>query len=136
MVGLFLSLYFYSLEYKEERIEKTYLWIVATQNSNIIKNICKKMIINIIELKFNSVINKCPATRFAVNRIDNDNGRIKILIVSIIVIKGASIIGVFKGIKWIIMFFVFLYIDIIIKNNQNGNAIDIEKIICLDDEKI
>jgi hypothetical protein len=44
----------------------------------------------IIELKFNNVINKCPAIRFAVNRIDKDIGRIKILIVSIIVIRGAK----------------------------------------------
>lgn len=43
----------------------------------------------IIELKFNNVISKCPAIKFAVNRIDKDKGRIIILIVSIIVIKGA-----------------------------------------------
>jgi hypothetical protein len=45
------------------------------------------MIIN--ELKFRRVINKCPAIKLAVNRIERDNGRIKILIVSIIVINGA-----------------------------------------------
>jgi len=48
------------------------------------------MIINIIELKFSKVINRCPAIKLAVNRIDSDNGRIKILIVSIKVIKGAK----------------------------------------------
>jgi len=48
------------------------------------------MINSIIELKFKSVINKCPAIKLAVNRIDNENGRIKILIVSISVIKGAK----------------------------------------------
>lgn len=60
----------------------------------------------------------------------------KILIVSIIVIRGASSKGVFIGIKWIIKFFRFIIIDIIIKKNQNGNAKVIEKIICLEDEKI
>jgi hypothetical protein len=95
-----------------------------------------KIIINIIELKFNKVINKWPAIRLAVNRIDNERGRIKILIVSIIAINGANIIGVFKGIKWIIIFWKFLIIDIIIKNSQKGNAKVKEKIICLEDEKI
>lgn len=51
-------------------------------------NICIKIIININELKFNKVINRWPAIRFAVSRIDNDKGRIKILIVSINVING------------------------------------------------
>lgn len=91
---------------------------------------------NIIELKFSKVINRCPAIRFAVNRIESDKGRIKILIVSIIAIKGANKIGVFIGIKWIIKFFKFKVIDIIIKNNQNGKARVIEKIIWLEDEKI
>lgn len=47
-------------------------------------------IIIINELKFNRVINKCPAIKLAVSRIDSDRGRIKILIVSIIVINGAK----------------------------------------------
>lgn len=81
--------YHYSLEYKDERIENTYLWIKATHNSKIIINIWINIIIIIIELKFNNVINKCPAIKFAVSRIDNDIGRIIILIVSMIVINGA-----------------------------------------------
>lgn len=44
----------------------------------------------IIELKFNNVISKCPAIKFAVRRIDKENGRIIILIVSMIVINGAK----------------------------------------------
>lgn len=44
----------------------------------------------IIELKFNNVINKCPAIKLAVSRIAKDIGRIIILIVSIIVINGAK----------------------------------------------
>ena len=46
------------------------------------------MIIN--EFEFNKVINKCPAIILAVSRIESEKGRIKILIVSIIVIKGAK----------------------------------------------
>lgn len=53
-------------------------------------NIWIIIMINIIELEFNKVIIKWPAIKFAVNRIDKDIGRIKILIVSIIVIKGAK----------------------------------------------
>jgi len=49
-----------------------------------------KIIINIIESEFNNVISRCPAIMFAVNRIAKDMGRISILIVSIIVIKGAK----------------------------------------------
>ncbi|EPZ62151.1 hypothetical protein H477_5671 [[Clostridium] sordellii ATCC 9714] len=48
-----------------------------------------KIIIIISELKFNKVINKCPAIKLAVKRIERDIGRIIILIVSIIVINGA-----------------------------------------------
>lgn len=65
----------------------------------------------------------------AVRRIDNDNGRMIILIVSISTRNGVKIIGVFNGIKWAIKVFVFLYIDMIIKKNQNGIAIVGEKII-------
>lgn len=85
-----INFYHYSLEYKDERIENTYLWIRATHNSKIIMNIWIKMIIIIIELKFNKVIKRWPAIKFAVSRIDRDKGRIIILIVSISVIKGAK----------------------------------------------
>jgi hypothetical protein len=85
-----VNFYHYSLEYNDERIENTYLWIKATHNSKIIMNIWIRIINNNIELKFKSVINKWPAIKFAVNRIDSERGRIIILIVSIIVIKGAK----------------------------------------------
>lgn len=85
-----INFYHYSLEYKDERIEKTYLWIKATHNSKVIINIWINTKIIINELKFNNVISKCPAIKFAVNRIDRDSGRIIILIVSIIVISGAK----------------------------------------------
>lgn len=82
--------------------------MIATDISNIIINICIVKIKIIKELKFSKVISKCPAIIFAVNRIDNDSGRIKILIVSIIVIKGANIIGVLSGIRCAIIFFGWL----------------------------
>jgi len=129
-----IDFFLFSLKKSEARIEKTYFWIRATQSSKIIINIWINKIIIIIELKFNKVINKCPAIRLAVNRIAKDKGRIIILTLSIIVIKGASKIGVLRGIKCAIICLVFLIIDIIIKNNQNGKANDNEKIICLDDE--
>lgn len=91
---------------------------------------------NINELKFNNVINKCPAIKFAVNRIESDKGRIIILIVSMIVMNGAKKIGVLIGIRCAIIFLVLLINDIIIKNNQNGKAKLNEKIIWLEDEKI
>lgn len=87
-------------------------------------------------MKFNNVISKCPAIKFAVNRIASDKGRIIILVVSIKTINGAKIIGVFKGIRCEIKFLKFLNIDNKIKNIQNGIANVNEKIMCLDDEKI
>lgn len=90
----------------------------------------------IIELKFKSVIKRWPAIKLAVRRIESDNGRIKILIVSISVINGAKQIGVLIGIKWAIIFFVFLQVEKMILNNQNGNARVIENTIWLEEEKI
>jgi hypothetical protein len=46
----------------------------------------------------NKLINKCPATIFAISRIAKVIGRIKFLIVSIITINDESIIGVPLGI--------------------------------------
>ena len=46
------------------------------------------------------VSNKCPATMFAANRIDNVIGRIIFLTVSIITITGIKNDGVPKGTKW------------------------------------
>lgn len=75
--------------------------MIATHNSKIIINIWIIKIKIIIEFQFIKVINRCPAIKFAVNRIDKDNGRIRILISSIKAISGAKKIGVFNGIKWI-----------------------------------
>lgn len=45
-----LIFFIYSLEYNEESIENTYLWIIATHSSNIIIKICRIIIISMIEL--------------------------------------------------------------------------------------
>lgn len=46
-----------------------------------------------------SLISRCPAIIFAVNRTANDPGRIMFLVVSIITIKGISTGGVPEGIR-------------------------------------
>lgn len=69
-----------------------------------------------------NVISKCPAIILAANRIDSVKGRIILLIVSIITIKGIKIVGVPLGIKWINLFLVLINIICIIKPTQNGKA--------------
>ena len=82
------------------------------------------------------VINKCPAIILAANRIDNVKGRIILLIVSIITIKGIKIVGVPLGIKWINLFFVLIKDIWIIKPTHNGSAKDNVNLICLVGVKI
>ena len=82
------------------------------------------------------VINKCPAIILAANRIDNVNGRIMFLIVSIKTIKGIKIEGVPLGIKWINEFLVLIKAIWINKATQKGKANVNVKDICLDAVKI
>lgn len=48
----------------------------------------------------NKVINKCPATIFAINRTESVIGRITLLIDSINTIKGIKAEGVLWGTRW------------------------------------
>lgn len=92
------------------RTEKTYAWIIETENSRINRIVCLK-IINIIKAwelislpeSPKRVRSKWPAIIFAVNRIDKVKGRITILIDSIITINGMRMGGVPIGIKWAIV---------------------------------
>jgi len=61
------------------------------------------------------VNNKCPAVIFAVRRTANFAGRIRLLIVSVIIIIGFSMVGVPWGTKCSYMWLVFL----IHRNNIN-----------------
>ena len=79
----------------------TYPWIKATAISNTIKHSCAENIgirdiIDVIPPPVN-LSSKCPATIFAINRIDSVIGRITDLIVSIITIKGIKIFGAPTG---------------------------------------
>jgi hypothetical protein len=65
----------------------------------MIKRIIKRKLESIGPFEESSVINKCPAIIFAVNRTARVPGRIKFLIVSINTIKGIRIGGVPLGIK-------------------------------------
>lgn len=62
-------------------------------------------------------------------------GRIKFLIVSIITIKNVSIIGDPKGTKWVIILLKDVIHPFNIKVIQKGNAIIIDKIMCLEGVK-
>jgi len=54
------------------------------------------------------VINKCPATIFAINRTDKVIGRITFLIDSINTINGIKADGVLWGTKWANMWLVWV----------------------------
>ena len=117
-----------SFRYKEFRIIKTYDWIHATDTSNNNnKHKEKKRTKKEIGLTFgiwdpNKVNNKCPATMFAANRIDNVKGRIIFLTVSIITIIGIKNPGVPFGTKWENKLLYWNIIDIIILPNHRGKA--------------
>jgi len=99
----------------------------ATSNNNNKyreKNTNKKIIILILAIwEPNKVNNKCPATIFAANRIDNVNGRIILLTVSIITIIGIKKPGVPLGTKWANKLLYWKIIDMIILPNHRGKAI-------------
>lgn len=106
---------------------KTYDWINATANSNIINPMNNHIIINnngklLITLLPNNVISKCPAIMFAVNRTAKDPGRIKFLMDSINTIKGIRIEGVPIGTKWVNILFVLLIHPNIIRDIQIDKA--------------
>lgn len=116
---------------------KTYLWIIATAVSKIIKNNIIGKINNILIGKEKGIevrrwISKCPLIILADNRTDKVIGRIKFLIDSIITIKKVKIIGDPRGTKWVIILLNDVIHPFSIKVNQRGKAIIIDKIICLE----
>jgi len=90
---------------------------------NLINKIDKLIIFKLGAWDPNNVNNKCPATIFAANRIDNVNGRIIFLTVSIITIIGIKNPGVPFGTKWANKLLYWNIIDIIILPNHKGKAI-------------
>ena len=102
-MGDFFS-YGISFEYKVIRVVNTYAWIIEIADSNIVKIICMGKIIIIMLIVFKlpkSVIRRWPAIILAVNRTDNDIGRIKFPILSIMIIIGIIMYGVPEGKRWI-----------------------------------
>lgn len=80
----------------------TYLWMNATANSSKISKVRngmdkKNMKLNFSEISLRRDNNKCPAIILADKRTANVNGRIRLLVVSIITIKEARARGVFIG---------------------------------------
>ena len=119
-------------------MENTYAWMMATAISKIINIVWNNIIIiNIIfmldvALSPSSLINKCPAIIFAINRTARAPGRIIFLIVSIHTINGISTVGVPVGIKWAsISWDLFIHPNIINLIHM-GKASDSVYIMCLD----
>jgi len=69
-----------------------------------------------------SWISKWPAVRLAVNRTPNAKGRIKRLIVSMIISIGIRRLGVPSGRRWPSAWFGWFRIPIITVANQRGTA--------------
>jgi len=82
------------------------------------------------------VINKWPATIFAIRRTANVKGRIIFLIDSIRTIKGIRRVGVLRGTRWASICFMLLVHPNIIKAAHSGRLKAIVKVKCLEDEKI
>lgn len=79
---------------------------------------------------------RCPATIFAVSRIESVIGRMINLINSIKTIKGIKIVGVFDGVKWVNIWLVKLIQPNSIILIHKINDKDMQNLICLDDVKI
>lgn len=120
----------------------TYDWIIATADSNVNNIICVK--IRPIKMKLEAsavwfpskVINRWPATIFAIRRTDKVRGRITLLIDSISTINGISALGVLCGTKWANIWFVKLIHPYNIKLSQNGRARVRVKVMWLEEVKI
>lgn len=115
---------------------------MATALSKVSNKICVNN--NPIKVRFEAaavwfprrVINKCPATMFAINRTDSVIGRITFLTVSIKTINGMRADGVPEGTKWANMYIVLLIQPNIINLNHIGRARVKVKVMCLDAVKI
>jgi len=87
------------------------------------KNEVKEKIIILLFNKFLiKEIKRWPAIILAERRIERVIGRIKLLIVSIITIKGLKAKGVLRGTRWVNICAVFLVQPLIINLSQNGIA--------------
>jgi len=75
------------------------------------------------------LISKCPAVMLADRRIDNVNGRIRFLVISIITMKFIRGYGVPVGTRCVIIFFVFFIQPYVIIESQYVDAIGNEIII-------
>ena len=84
----------------------------------------------------NSVINKCPATIFAMRRTERVIGRITFLIDSMSTINGIRAVGVLWGTKWANMWLVLFTHPKIINLNHRGNAKVSVRVMCLEAVKI
>lgn len=123
--------------YSVNKTEKTYAWITDTANSKVKSNNWTNRTIDVM-WKYvctawfpNSVISKCPAIMFAINRTARVKGRIILLIVSINTINGIKVVGVLWGVKCANIYVVWLIHPNNIKDAQNGSAKDIVIDMCL-----
>jgi hypothetical protein len=81
-------------------------------------------------------INKCPATMFAINRIDSVIGRMTFLVISISTIKFISGVGVPNGTRCTIMDLTSFLKDKRLIDNQAGIVTRITGTACLVIEKV
>lgn len=89
---------------------KTKAWTIETTTSSNNSNKIKVEVIKIPgvkkEIRENVILDaskskRCPAVKFAIIRIARVTGRIRALIVSIMITKGIKRVGVPSGRKWL-----------------------------------
>jgi len=81
-------------------------------------------------------IRRCPATMFAISRMDKVMGRIMFLVISISTIKFISGVGVPIGTRWVIIDLMSFLNDSRLIDSQAGIATTITGIACLVTEKV
>jgi hypothetical protein len=81
-------------------------------------------------------IRRCPATIFAISRMDRVMGRMMFLVISINTIKFMSGVGVPRGTRWAIIALMSVLTDRRLIDNQAGIVTMITGMACLVTEKV
>lgn len=101
--------YVFSWRYRTTNSTNTYDWMQATASSSAVSNSSRVPVIMLrvmlVLIRFSAaeltmVMRRCPAVMFAVSRTPKAKGRIRILIVSIIIMKGIRGVGEPSGSMW------------------------------------
>lgn len=123
--------------YKVVKIENTYAWIMATAVSSVIRRNCvdkvmRNRLMGLPGMRFLRRVNKrCPAIMLAASRTERVMGRMILLVISIMIIKGIRGVGVPNGTRWARKLVILFQRENRMKPSQKGRAKDKEMVRCL-----